>query len=188
MSKKDLSDKKIRYVAFLRGINVGGNKKVEMSKLKEVFQSLGFNNVFTYINSGNVIFESNKKDFSQIEKVLGKNFGFEIKIVIRDAENIKKLCNQIPYKFQNNAEQKTDVLFLWDEFDKKSTLNLIETNPKVDTLQYISGAIIWSVQKSNYAKSGMKNFIGTKVYKNMTARNVNTVRKIGEMVSIDKNL
>lgn len=174
------------YVALLRGINVGGNKKVEMSKLKKVFESLGFANVSTYINSGNVIFQSNKKGFSQIETVLEKSFGFEIRVVIRDAENIKKLCEKIPHEFQNNTEQKTDVLFLWDEFDNKSTVNFIEANPKVDTLQYISGAIIWSVQRSDYAKSGMKNFIGTKVYKNMTARNVNTVRKLNQMMSVLK--
>jgi uncharacterized protein (DUF1697 family) len=183
MNKKNLSTNKVTYVALLRGINVGGNKKVEMSKLKEVFTSMGFKNVSTYINSGNVIFDSNKKDFSQLEKVLEKSFGFEIKVVIRDAENIKNLCQKISQKFQNNAEQKTDVLFLWDEFDKKSTLSLLDTNPAVDTLQYIPGAIVWSLQKSNYGKSGMRNFIGTKVYKNMTARNINTVRKLGEIMA-----
>ncbi|MHB1089711.1 MAG: DUF1697 domain-containing protein [Ilumatobacteraceae bacterium] len=110
------------YVALLRGINVGGNKKVEMSKLKKAFESLGFANVTTYINSGNVIFQSNKKDFSQIETVLKKSFGFEIKVVIRDVKNIQKLCEKIPCELENNTKQKTDVLFLWDEFDKKVRL------------------------------------------------------------------
>lgn len=172
-----------KFVAFLRGINVGGNKKVEMSKLKKVFESLGFVNVSTYINSGNVIFQSSRKDFSQIEIALEKSFGFEIKVIIRDVENIQKICEALSHEFQNDKEQKTDILFLWDEFDKKSTINLIEANPKVDNLQYISGAIIWSVQRSDYAKSGMKDFVGTKVYKNMTARNVNTVRKLAELMS-----
>lgn len=165
------------YVALLRGINVGGNKKVEMSKLKKVFESLGFTNVSTYINSGNVIFQSDKEDFSKIEKSLEKTFGFEIKIVVRDTKNIQKLCKGISDKLENDTEQKTDVLFLWDEFNKKSTIDLIEINPQVDILKYISGAIIWNVKRSDYAKSGMRNFIGTKVYKNMTARNVNTVER-----------
>lgn len=170
------------YVALLRGINVGGNKKVEMSKLKKVFESLGFTNVTTYINSGNIIFESSKKDFSQIETVLKKSFGFEIRVVIRDAKNIQKLCEKIPRELENSTEQKTDILFLWDEFDKKSTIGLIKINPKVDILQYVSGAIIWSVKRSDYSKSGMKKFIGTIVYKNMTARNVNTVRKLAGLM------
>lgn len=97
-----------QYIALLRGINVGGNKKVEMPKLKKVFESLGFDEVSTYINS------------------------------------------------------------------------------KVDTLQYIAGAILWNIQRSDYTQSEMKNFIGTEIYKNMTARNINTVRKLGEMIQVKK--
>ena len=172
-----------RYVALLRGINVGGNKKVAMSKLKALFESLGFTNVSTYINSGNVIFQSSEADFSKIEPALKKGFGFDIAVVVRDAKNILVLCKEIPDKLQNNDQQKTDVLFLWDKYDKKSTLDLLQTNPAVDTILYFPGAIVWSVDRLNYAKSGMHKFIGTEVYRNMTARNVNTVRKLGQLMA-----
>ncbi len=171
-----------KYVALLRGINVGGNNKVEMPKLKKVFESLGFENVSTYINTGNVIFETDKKDLEPlIEKALKKAFRFELRIVIRDAENIKKLCKEIPKSWQNNTEQRTDILFLWNEFDKDKSVDLIKTT-EVDTLKYIDGAIVWNVNRKDIAKSGMKRFIGSIIYKNMTARNVNTVRKIGELM------
>ena len=88
------------YVALLRGINVGGNKKVEMSKLKKAFEPMGFSDVSTYINSGNVIFKSGKKDFSRIEAGLKKAFGFEIKVVLRDAENLQNLSKKISNKFK----------------------------------------------------------------------------------------
>lgn len=172
----------MKYVALLRGINVGGNNKVVMSELKKVFETLGFTDVSTYINSGNVIFQSSKKDFSRIEHALKKSFGFEIKVVIRDAKNIKKLSESIPRSFDNNTEQKTDVLFLWEKFNKKSSVNLITVNPKVDTLVYVSGAIVWNIKRADYSKSGMNKFIGTTVYKNMTARNVNTVRKLAKLM------
>lgn len=172
----------MKYVALLRGINVGGNSKVEMSKLRNVFESLGFQNVLTYINSGNVIFETTKNDVSVItsetETALLKNFSFSIKVVIRDSKNFKKLCLSIPEAWENNNEQKTDILFLWDSFDTKKTLDLITRTEGVDTLLYVSGAIIWNIKRDNYSKSGMKKFVGTNVYKNMTARNVNTVRKL----------
>jgi uncharacterized protein (DUF1697 family) len=175
-----------KYIAFLRGINVGGNNKVEMPKLKKIFESLGFSNVSTYINTGNIIFETANKDTTtlteEIEKSLKKSFGFEIRVVIRDSVNIQKLCKEIPSTWNNDAAQKTDVLFLWNDFANKNTLDLIATTKDVDTLIYITGAIVWNVQKSSYTKSSMKKFIGTKVYKNMTARNINTVRKLGEMV------
>lgn len=167
-----------KYVALLRGINVGGNNKVEMKELKKVFESLGFLNVFTYINSGNVIFETNRGiDVMGIEKSIHKMFGFEVKVLIRDAKNILKLVRNLPIEWENNLEQKTDILFLWGEFDNKKSINLIKTT-EVDTLKYIGGAIVWNVKREGYKKSGMNKFIGTVVYKNMTARNINTVRKL----------
>lgn len=171
-----------KYVALLRGINVGGNKKVEMLKLRKVFESLGFLNVSTYINTGNVIFETNKKDLdSFIEEALIKTFGFEIKVVVRDAKNIQKLCKAIPEDWENNSKQKTDILFLRNEFDNRKSIGLIKAK-QVDTLKYIDGAIVWNVARKDYTKSGMNNFIGTVVYKNMTARNINTVRRLNEMM------
>lgn len=179
-----------KYVVFLRGINVGGNKKVDMKKLKIVFENLDYKNVSTFINSGNIIFETKKvngkmeekKLAEKLEKVLEKEFGFEIKVLVRDGEDLQKLCKFIPRNWSNDTEQRTDVLFLWDEFDKKESLKLIKINGEVDNLGYFSGSIIWNFKRINYAKSGMHKFIGTVVYKNMTARNINTVRKLGELL------
>jgi len=175
-----------KYVALLRGINVGGNNKVEMAKLKECFESLGHKNVLTYINSGNIIFETKKKDTEklakEIEKIIKKTFGLYIRVLLRDNDNIQKICATVSKKWVNDEEQKCDVLFLWDEFANRKSLDLIDINPKVDSLLYKDGAIIWHLEKKYYAKSKMKNFIGTKVYKNMTARNINTVRKIASLM------
>ena len=174
------------YVALLRGINVGGNNRVEMPKLKKVFESLGYSNVSTYINTGNVIFETDPTDAGTlvaiIEKALKKHFGFAVRAVVRDAKAVKKLAKSIPADWDNGTEQRTDVLFLWDEFDTKKSLALIAVTPGVDTLRYVPGAILWNMKREGYSKSGMRKFIGTAVYKNMTARNVNTVRKLAELV------
>ncbi len=173
------------YVALLRGINVGGNNKVEMPKLKKVFESLGFSDVSTYINTGNVIFSTDVSDTreieQQIEKALKKTFGFEIKIVIRTAKNIKKICKTIPQEWTNDTEQRTDVLFLWEAYDSEKSIDLITTT-EVDTVTYVDGAIVWNVSRDDYKKSGMQKFIGTKIYKHMTARNINTVRKLEELL------
>ena len=174
-----------KYVALLRGINVGGNNKVEMAKLKKCFESLGYANVVTYINSGNIIFEAKKMDTQtlvrEIERVIKKTFGFEVRVVVRDNTNIQKLCKSIPVAWENNAEQRTDVLFLWDAYDAKKSIELIPRS-HVDTLKYFSGAIIWNLERSNYAKTGMRKFIGSVIYKHMTARNVNTVRKLAKLM------
>ncbi len=170
------------YVALLRGINVGGNKKVDMKLLKAVFEKLGYENVRTYINSGNVLFDVraslSDEDVTAIEKAIEKKFGFHVPTVVRSRADISALLKKIPSEWTNNTEQKTDVLFLWDSHDSKKTLALIASTPGVDTLIYMKGAIIWHVDREQYAKSGMHKFIGTGIYKAMTARNVNTVRKL----------
>ena len=171
-----------KQVALLRGINVGGNSKVEMPRLKKLFENLGFDNVSTYINSGNVIFDSaGKVDVDLIEKELEKEFGFSVRVVIHDSQNILDLCKKIPKDWTNDDEQKTDILFLWEKYDNKKSLELIKAT-EVDNLKYLDGAIVWNIKRKDYKKSAMNKFIGTDLYKHMTARNINTVRKLGERV------
>lgn len=175
------------YIALLRGINVGGKAKVEMAQLKTVFESLGYTNVRTYINSGNVIFKSQDINSlenirEEIEKALQKKFHFPVRTLLRDAQQITNLVKKIPSEWKNDSTHKTDVLFLWDDYSNKNSLDLLKINPNIDFVKYIDGSIIWHIERSNYNKSGMRTFIGTTLYKNMTARNVNTVRKLGELL------
>ncbi len=174
------------YVALLRGINVGGNNKVPMSVLKELFEKNGFDNVLTYINSGNVMFGSVENNLTlltdKIERLLKVHFEFDIKTTIRSGENIRNLIRKLPQTWQNNTEQKTDILFLWEKYNNAKSLQLIKTNPAVDNLIYIDGAIVWNILRKNYSKSSMHKFIGSELYKNMTARNINTVRKLATLI------
>ena len=177
----------MKYIALLRGINVGGNNKVEMKKLKGVFESLGFTHVSTYINSGNVIFETQRQDrinlIHEIEKELETRVGLPLRIVLRDEENIRMLCDRIPEAWKNDEEEKTDILFLWDEVDRKESVDELRLNPTVDVVRYFPGAIVWHIERKYYAKSGMNTFIGSHLYKNMTARNINTLRKLNTLLS-----
>ena len=174
-----------KYVALLRGINVGGNNKVEMKRLKAVFESLGHTKVVTYINSGNVIFETNEADTAPIiEKAIAKEFGFLVRVVVRTAKNIQAIIAKVPKDWINGDGQKTDVLFFWDEFDNKESINHLKAT-KVDTLIYVKGAIIWHIAVKDYGKSAIPKFIGTPLYKHMTARNINTVRKLAELMQIE---
>jgi uncharacterized protein (DUF1697 family) len=172
-----------RYVALLRGINVGGNNKMEMKQLKTTFEKLGFTNILTYINSGNVIFSSLIEPVAKtIEAAIKKDFNLTIPVLLRTTENIKKVYDSIPNTWQNNSEQKTDILFLWEEINSKEVLKKILINPEVDVLDFIDGAIVWHVDRVVYNKSGMHKFITSALYKLMTARNINTVRKLVELI------
>lgn len=169
------------YIALLRGINVGGNNKVAMSDLRRIFESLGHTNVSTYINSGNIMFSSEKartRLVREIERAITKELGLSIRVLLLSASELSAIVKRIPSRWKNDKTERTDVLFLWEEYDKKTTLALIPKTPNVDDVLYVRGAIIWHVDRRLLRKSGMKRFIGTVVYKHMTARNVNTVRKL----------
>lgn len=174
------------YVALLRGINVGGNNKVDMKQLKQLFEKYGFSQVSTYINSGNILFSSSEKNreklTSFIEGIIQKKFGFPVKTLLRTKAEIKKVADTLPTSWMNDAHQRTEILFLWENYDKKSSLKLLTINPEVDHLQYISGAIAWNFERKQYKKSGIHKFIGSTLYKHMTARNINTVRKLASLL------
>ncbi|MCB9816806.1 DUF1697 domain-containing protein [Candidatus Nomurabacteria bacterium] len=172
-----------RYVALLRGINVGGNNKVEMKKLKVMFEDMGFGDVSTYINSGNVLFSAAEVvDVTSIETEIEKTFGFFVRTLVREKKDILKIVEAVPAAWENSAGQKTDVLFLWPGYDSKKSIELLKITDGVDELLYEAKSIIWHIDRKDYNKSGMNDFIGTELYKNMTARNINTVRKLASLL------
>ncbi|MCC3356022.1 DUF1697 domain-containing protein [Bacillus sp. REN16] len=174
------------YVALLRGINVGGKNKIDMKLLKQTFEQTGMNDVVTYINTGNIIFSykgKSKTDLAYIlEEAIHKDFGLQIKVVVRNLDDVREIINEIPDSWKNDKDMKSDVMFLWDEIDDESVLKNLDIKPNIDKVKYVPGAILWSVEKKNVTKSGMSKIIGTKVYKQITVRNVNTARKIYELM------
>lgn len=178
----------MKYVALLRGINVGGNNTIKMSELKACLEVLGLADVTTYINSGNIIFSSDKaKDelVVVIENCIRDNFGLKIPVIIRGQAEIARTAAKIPPTWVNDQAMRTDVLFLWADVDRPDVLDEISINPDVDQLIYTPGAVVWHFDRAQYRQSKMHSFIGTRVYKLMTARNVNTVRKLHQLMQSD---
>lgn len=178
------------YVALLRGINVGGKNKIDMKLLKLSFEKAGMNDVVTYINTGNIIFShssQNKTELSRIlEDAIHHDFGLQIKVVILSIEDVGGIIKPIPETWRNDKDMKSDVMFLWDEIDDESVLEKLVIKPDIDTVKYVPGAILWSVDKKNVTRSGMTKIIGTKLYKQVTVRNVNTARKIYELMQAQR--
>jgi len=175
------------YVALFRGINVGGKAKVEMSRLKTAFERLDFHNVSTYINSGNVIFQDERPAAElvpRIEKAILKDFGLSVRVILRDSDNMKRLCQEIPEDWTNDTVQKTDVLFLWEEIDNPDILNKITIKPEIENVRYIAGALVWNIDRQHATRGSGIKLIGTDIYKHMTVRNINTVRKLYAMMQL----
>ena len=169
----------MKYIALLRGVNVGKRRRVEMKKLKTLFESLGYENVSTYLNSGNVIFNSSKikEEISEeIVSCLNKNFGFEIHTLVKTEKQIKEIANAIPKEWQNNSTQRTDVAYLFETIDSSKTLEEFPVKKEHISIRYTQGAIYWNVDRKNYIKSQLNKLISHPAYQRMTVRNVNTAR------------
>lgn len=170
------------YVALLRGINVGGKNKVEMSRLRATFEDLGLSHVSTYINSGNVIFSEDDRSgdslVASIEEAIADEFGLSLKVLLRDLDTMAATEDALPPTWTNDATMKTDVMFLW--VDDPSVIDALPVREGVDDVVYAPGAIVWRVDRANLNRSGMSKIVGSKLYREMTIRNCNTVRRLVE--------
>lgn len=190
------------YVALLRGINVGGNNKVDMKRLKLAFEQAGMRQVVTYINSGNIVFSWEDADAATaagslspeqeqerkhklawtLEDVILREFNLPIRVVIRSLEDIRGVIRHLPETWTNDDTMRSDVLFLWAEADTPEVLDELKFKPEIDRVLYAPGAVLWSVDRANATRSGMQKLIGTRLYGLMTVRNVNTTRKIHQLM------
>jgi len=179
------------YVALLRGINVGGKNKIDMKLLKQTFEKAGMNDVVTYINTGNIIFSYKGSSTVELPNILEEaiygDFGLQIKVIIRNFDEVTRVIQAIPDNWKNDKDMKSDVMFLWDDIDDESVLMNLTIKPNIDTVKYVPGAILWSVDKKNVTKSGISKIVGTKIYKQVTIRNVNTTRKIYKLMQHQNN-
>ncbi len=172
----------MQYVALLRGINVGGNRKVDMKALAAVFTRAGMRDVRTYINSGNVIFkatEPRRTLVPTLEDAIAAEFGFQVMVVLRSGSEWKRVADSLPAAWINGPDFKCDVMFLAESLVSASVRPQLEIKPDIDDVRVVDGAVLWCVPRATLTRSGMMTLPGSKVYAHMTVRNCNTVRKIG---------
>jgi uncharacterized protein (DUF1697 family) len=124
------------YVALLRGINAGGNHLIKMVDLKECFESIGYTGVTTYIQSGNVIFESPKTDIgeleSKIEKALSRAFDYESRLTVRSHKQLKKIVERAPKWFRKGASYKHNVIFIKKPATPAQAMQVVTPKEGVD--------------------------------------------------------
>jgi uncharacterized protein (DUF1697 family) len=175
-----------RYITLLRGINVGGNNIIKMIDLKVCFEEMGFTNVVTYIQSGNVVFNSEQSEMpdlsGQIESQLSERFNYHSKIVLFTQEKLVKIISEAPTEFGTKPDEyRYDVIFLREPFSSKEVLSTLKIREGVDFVTAGDGVLYFSRLSSNSSQSQMTKIIGTPIYKEMTIRNWNTTVKISEL-------
>jgi uncharacterized protein (DUF1697 family) len=176
----------VRYLALLRGINVGGRNKVEMSRLAAMFETIGSTGVRTYINSGNVIFDNDLPPaplHTALEDAILADLGFEVRLVLRTADEFTALAASIPPTWTEDATMRCYVMFLWDDIDDPTVVDRLTIKDRIDDVTYQPGAIVWRVDRDVLTRSGMMRLTKDDLYQRMTIRNVNTVRKLAHMIN-----
>jgi uncharacterized protein (DUF1697 family) len=177
----------MKYIALLRGINVGGKNKVPMKDLKACFENAEFLNVATYINSGNVIFESEEQSTVKLvkrcEEILEKEFGFPISLALIDANTLKEALEHAPEWWGENPESKHNAIFVIQPTSAKEVIaNAGEVKPEYEQLYVYKEIIFWSAPIKTFSHTRWSKVVGTKAYQDITIRNANTAKRLLELV------
>lgn len=173
----------MKYVAILRGINVGGKRKILMTDLKQLFLNLGFTNVRTYIQSGNVIFESNSsQNLSTIieSAILGK-FDFTVPVIVKSHETLSSIIDNSPFNLKDASQHYVSYLKEVPSLDLTETFNENSFDPD----QFlISDHAVYIFCNTKYSNTKLTNtFIEKKLKVTTTTRNWKTTLKIQELLA-----
>jgi uncharacterized protein (DUF1697 family) len=171
-----------RYVALLRGINVGGRNKVAMADLRDAFESAGHQAVQTYIQSGNVLFESDRPAASleaHVEGLLEARFGVPLVVVVRSHRQLRAVVAKAPDRFGREPERyHSDVLFLRSPLTPAKAMRVVRLREDVDQAWTGTGVLYFARLSERRTQSRMSAIVGTPEYRLMTIRSWSTTTKL----------
>lgn len=174
------------FIALLRGINVGGHHIVSMAELRQTMEKMGFANVSTLLNSGNVIFESKDKEGleSEIEHQLEKTFGFEIPVMLRKFDEIGQLLKSHPFdRFEADDNTKFYVSFLKNEPENKVDLPFLSEDKSFQIIEIRDKTVFSILDFSKGSTVNGMDVLQSFFGKDLTTRNWNTIVKCSEKMN-----
>jgi uncharacterized protein (DUF1697 family) len=176
-----------QYVALLRGINVGGKNLIKMPELKARFEELGFQNVATYIQSGNVLFESDERSVAQltqrIEETLSTSFNYPASVVLRSRSQLRNIVERAPNGFGTQPSRfLSDVLFLKPPLTAAAAFKLVPTREGVDRLWAGRGVLYSSRLASRASQSRINRVASLPIYQSMTLRSWSTTVRLAQLL------
>lgn len=177
-----------RYIALLRGINVGGKNRMKMADLRECLHGMGARDVRTYIQSGNVLFCAPKQDVQKltqkIELLLTKKFSYPSRVLVLSEESFTEAVQDAPQNFGTEPKSyRYDVIFLIEPLTAEEAINAITLTEGVDTVHCGTHALYFSRLISKASQSRLVKIVTLPLYKNTTIRNWNTTTKLLQMMN-----
>lgn len=173
----------MKFVALLRGINVGGKNIIKMADLKTCFQNMGLEQVVTYIQSGNVLFSTTESDVQaltlSIEKKLSEQFDYQAKLVLVSYQQLHNIVVDAPANFGHRADEyRYNVLFLRPSLLASDAVKAVSLRAEVDEVWAGEAVLYHSLLISRASQSHVTRIIKLPIYAEMTIRNWNTTTKL----------
>lgn len=173
----------IQYLVLLRGINVGGNNIIKMAALKTCFETMGFAEVRTYIQSGNVLFHAVETDTvklsAMISQAIFETFGYQLRMVIISHKQLKEIVATAPREFGKEPEIfRYDVLFFKGPLTPVEAMQVISTKEGVDFVETGKHVLYFSRLSSKSTQSHMTKITAQPMYQQLTIRNWNTTTRL----------
>lgn len=174
----------MKFIALLRGVNVGGKNRVPMKELQDCFLRAGFTNVKTYINSGNVLFDSNSITDEPVlqelcQQEIEKKFGFSVTVSVIKGETLAEAMKQAPEWWGVDKEERHNALFVIYPATAKEVLDKMgELNLEYERAAHSNNIIFLTSSIKHYSRTKFSKLIGTEAYQKVTIRNANTTKKL----------
>ncbi|MEI7984721.1 MAG: DUF1697 domain-containing protein [Armatimonadota bacterium] len=173
------------YIAFLRGINVGGNKKLSMAELREFLTELGFTKVQTVLQSGNVVFESEERGTQELEIFLGEEieqrFGLATEFVVRTPSEIVSVMERNPFPDEAIQDPGHLLVLFMKSVPVPKDVELLQASIVGREVVHADGKHVYAIFPDGIGDSKLTSHLDRKLGKTWTGRNWNTVSKLAEM-------
>lgn len=180
------------YIAFLRGINVGGKNIIKMSDLKQMFATIGLSDAITYIQSGNIIFSSDETEnilLEKIESAIFNTFGLSVPVILRTLPELEQISTHHPFSekdielLKENAEGEVFYLFLFNDDISDSNIQKIYAAKKEKEKLQIAKRDVYVLFDKTIRDSKLAGAI-QRIENHCTSRNIKTINKL---VDLGKN-
>lgn len=172
-----------RYIALLRGVNVGGKNKIPMPELKAALENAGFTAVSTYINSGNVFFSCEEKEITDLQQqcrqMILDTFGLEIPIAVLSVNALADVLNHAPGWWDSDTDSKHNAIVVIAPAKADSVIEAVgEAKPEYEKVAYHGQVIFWSAPIKTFSRTRWSKVVSTSAYGSITIRNANTMKKL----------
>ena len=179
-----------RYVALLRGVNVGGKNIISMPLLKIAFEEAGFMNVRTYINSGNILFASNEDNIATLQQICKQiiinRFQINTPVVVLSAQELLDAVDNAPEWWGRDNESKHNAIFIIAPAMAKDIIAQVgETKPEYENVAHYGRVIFWSAPQQTFSRTRWSKIVSTDIYGSITIRNANTTKKLVQIIRSD---